>query len=194
MTRSACKPAAESSGHRCVSKHLPEYISRDEADQLFAWLLSDASWVEERVQMFGRSITVPRLVSWYGDDGVAYRYSSLDHAAPGWPPALCALRALIRREVCSTVNFVLLNRYRNGNDHMGWHRDDEPELSGPVVSVSLGATRRFRIQGDDTRVRAVDLQHGSLLVHPRHWRHCLPRTVRPVGERINLSFRTVRRR
>jgi alkylated DNA repair dioxygenase AlkB len=43
---------------------------------------------------------------------------------------------------------VLLNLYRNGVDSMGWHSDDERELGErPVIaSVSLGATRRFRLR------------------------------------------------
>jgi alkylated DNA repair dioxygenase AlkB len=94
---------------------------------------------------------------------------------------------------------VLANRYRDGRDAMGWHSDDEPELGpAPVIaSVSLGASRRFVLKhrDDPAQKLALELDHGSLLVMAgatqRHYKHALPRTARPVGERINLTFRHI---
>jgi len=41
----------------------------------------------------------------------------------------------------------------------------------------------------------LELPHGSLLLMggatQHHWVHALPKTRRPVGERINLTFRRV---
>jgi alkylated DNA repair dioxygenase AlkB len=96
-------------------------------------------------------------------------------------------------------NAVLLNLYRDGRDGMGWHADDEPELGrNPVIaSVSLGATRRFCLRHRRRRDLKLDLPlpHGSLLLMAgatqHHWLHALPKTQRPVGERINLTFRRV---
>jgi alkylated DNA repair dioxygenase AlkB len=96
-------------------------------------------------------------------------------------------------------NSVLLNLYRDGRDGMGWHSDDEPEL-GPdpvIASVSLGATRRFRMRHRKQRgeTMGIDLEHGSVLLMrgptQHRWLHAVPKTTRPVGERINLTFRLV---
>jgi alkylated DNA repair dioxygenase AlkB len=105
-------------------------------------------------------------------------------------------------ELGLTFDSVLANRYRDGRDSMGWHSDDEKEL-GPdpvIASVSLGAGRRFRLRHrsrPDLATLDLVLEHGSLLVMQgatqHHWKHCLPRTARPVGERINLTFRRVLR-
>ena len=86
------------------------------------------------------------------------------------------------------LNFVLLNRYRDGRDWMGWHRDDEAEVVDSVVSVSLGATRRLRFELACGKV-GLDLEHGSVLVFDGTLRHALTRTQRPVAERFNLTFR-----
>jgi alkylated DNA repair dioxygenase AlkB len=96
-------------------------------------------------------------------------------------------------------NAVLLNLYRDGRDGMGWHADDEPELGrNPVIaSVSLGAPRRFCLRHRRRKDLKLDLElpRGSLLVMAgpmqHHWVHALPKTRRPVGERINLTFRRV---
>jgi alkylated DNA repair dioxygenase AlkB len=96
-------------------------------------------------------------------------------------------------------NSVLANLYRDGRDSMGWHSDDEPELgSQPAIgSLSLGATRRFVLKhrNDPSRKLVLELPHGSLLVMrgatQANYRHALPRTSRPVGPRINLTFRQI---
>ena len=82
---------------------------------------------------------------------------------------------------------------------MGWHSDNESEL-GPqpvIASLSLGATRRFVLKHrrEASRKLELPLAHGSLLVMrgdtQANYKHSLPRTARPVGERINLTFRRI---
>lgn len=97
-------------------------------------------------------------------------------------------------------NSVLLNLYRDGRDSVSWHADNEPGLGrNPVIaSLSLGATRRFQLKHRRSKERVrVDLTHGSCLVMAgatqHHWLHQIPKTARPVGPRINLTFRTMRR-
>ena len=156
------------------------------------------AWRQETLRLFGRSIPQPRLSTWYGDPGAHYRYSGLHLDPLPWHPALHALRTRLRRRLGHDFNSVLANRYRYGRDSMGWHSDDEPELGDEplIASLSLGATRRFRLRH---RARGetldLDLDHGSLLIMAgtlqRHWQHQLPRTRRPLGERLNLTFRRI---
>ena len=99
-------------------------------------------------------------------------------------------------------NHVLVNRYRSGEDSMGLHADDEPELGpDPVVAiVSLGTARRLvikpRRKADRTR-RDLELGHGALLVMggacQRHYVHGVPRQAGIQGERISLTFRRLLR-
>ena len=177
--------------------YVPDFIAEPAAwtDQLFEQL----DWKEESIVLFGRSIRVPRLSVCYGDDGVEYRYSSVTHRAKGWPPSLCDLRERLDRRLGLRFNFVLANLYRDGNDSMGWHADDERELGAhPVIaSISLGAPRVFRLRARDGSGRraAVRLESGSLLLmwgrSQRAWQHALPKVRGNVGRRINLTFRYV---
>ena len=178
--------------------YLPVWLAPHEAADLFAELRARAHWRCEHVKLFGRAVAVPRLVDWAGDAGVSYRYSGVDHRCVGWPSALARLRARVSASVEWPFNFALLNRYRDGRDHMGWHADAERAL-GPVpviASVSLGAPRRFVMHARDDRREAFDLADGSLLVmfgaSQAEWRHALPRSARVRGERINVTFRLVR--
>ncbi len=169
-------------------RYVPNAV--EPADGLLDWCEREPFWRVERIRLFGRTLAVPRQVAWYGDPGLAYRYSGVDHRARGWPEALGTLRHLLCRRFVPGLNFVLLNRYRDGRDRMGWHRDDERGISGPVVSVSLGATRRLRLETGSGTV-ALDLEHGSVLVFDGAMRHALMPTRRPVAERFNLTFRHV---
>lgn len=169
------------------------------ADALMAGLLEQVPWEVHRIRLFGREVASPRLSCWIGDADAAYRYSGTRFQPRPWLSALAALRDRLASELAHPFNSVLANRYRSGADAMGWHSDDERELGpGPLIaSVSLGATRRFllRHRGDPAQRLALDLEQGSLLLMggqtQRYWKHALPRTARPVGERINLTFRQV---
>jgi alkylated DNA repair dioxygenase AlkB len=176
----------------------PTWLARAEADALFADLLAASGWEVHRIRIFGREVDSPRLSRWIGDPDAVYTYSRTRFVPQPWPSALAAVRARLEVEFAAGFNSVLANRYRNGRDRMGWHSDDEPEL-GPrpfIASLSLGATRRFALKprGEGGRL-ALDLPHGSLLLMAgdtqRRYRHALPGTARPVGERINLTFRRV---
>jgi alkylated DNA repair dioxygenase AlkB len=118
-----------------------------------------------------------------------------------WLHPLHELRRLVSKAAGCNFNSVLVNLYRDGNDSMGWHSDNEPELgAAPVIaSISLGATRDFHVRsrrgaGD---VQSIPLTHGSLLVmhgsSQSEWQHALPRRKRVTEPRINLTFRLIHR-
>ena len=162
-----------------------------DADRWLRWWLDLGSWRQEQITLFGKRRKVPRLVTWYGDQGFNYRYSGTDHPCGGWPDALQALKEWAGEQYQCSYNFVLGNRYRSGEDSMGWHADDEPELLGDVCSVSLGAPRGLLLDAPQGRVK-LELDHGCVIRIPRTWRHALPKTRRASGERINLTFRQLR--
>jgi alkylated DNA repair dioxygenase AlkB len=182
-----------------AASYWPEAFGRAEADALFARLRGEIQWREEAIIIFGERKRVPRLVAWHGDPGLAYTYSGVRHEPEPWTAPLAEVRAGIEALTGQRFNAVLLNLYRSGADGMGWHADDEPELGvNPVIaSVSLGATRRFRLRHRRRKelTRDLDLAHGSLLLMSgttqHHWLHALPKTARAAGERINLTFRRI---
>jgi alkylated DNA repair dioxygenase AlkB len=177
----------------------PAAFGPEEAANLFDSLRAGIHWRQEEIVIFGQRRLVPRLIAWHGDPGASYRYSGTDHDPEPWTPALERVRARVCELSGTDFNAVLLNLYRDGRDGMGWHADDEPELGrNPVIaSVSLGTPRRFCLRHRRRKDLKLDLElpHGSLLVMAgpmqHHWVHALPKTRRPVGERINLTFRRV---
>jgi alkylated DNA repair dioxygenase AlkB len=186
--------------------YLPGFLARPEADRLFQDLWAGLDWEQREIVLFGRRRLQPRLVAWYGDSGAAYRYSGVTLQPRPWPPTLRAVRRRVEQQAGCAFNSVLANAYRDGADSMGWHSDDEPEL-GPrpcIASLSLGAARVFllRPRGREPGVRRTSsrrvLEHGSLLLmrgdSQARFQHAVPKTRRPVGVRINLTFRFVQPR
>jgi alkylated DNA repair dioxygenase AlkB len=175
------------------------FLGRAEADAALTTLATAITWEQHRIRLFGREHAAPRLSCWIGDPGASYVYSRTRFEPQPWPAPLAALRDRVERACGACFNAVLANLYRGGDDAMGWHADDEPEL-GPqpiIASLSLGASRRFLLRGrDPSAIRlALELGHGSLLLMrgdtQRHYRHALPRTRRPCESRINLTFRRI---
>lgn len=171
-----------------------EFLSLEEADYWLAWLRRhpEIHWGQESFKIFGREVMAPRQIAWIGDPGLNYRYTGLDHKTCGWPPALIELKARVEAAAGQQFNFLLLNRYSHGGQHMGWHRDDETGCRGNIGSLSLGGIRRFRIERAPSLERQhIDLAHGSLMIFDGRQRHCLGKTTRAVSERINLTFRLI---
>ena len=168
---------------------------------LFAVLQRETSWQQQVITLYGRAIASPRLSAWYGDPGAVYSYSGLRLEPASWTPTLRMIRERVEDLAAARFNSVLLNLYRDGQDSMGWHSDDEPELGrNPVIaSVSFGAARRFLMQHRKRRLRVeLLLEDGDVLVlggaTQYYWRHHVPKTRQPVGSRINLTFRSIQSR
>ena len=181
-----------------VLDYHPGWLAPAEADALLQALASEIPWEQHHVRLFGRTLPAPRLSCWIGDPGAAYTYSAVRFEPRPWTPQLAALRDRLNAAFGAGFNSVLANRYRNGADGMGWHSDDEPELGlqPRIASLSLGAPRRFllRERGGPWRGERL-LEHGSLLWmagdSQARTQHSLPKTARPVGERLNLTFRRI---
>jgi alkylated DNA repair dioxygenase AlkB len=174
-------------------------LGRDPGE-LMQRLREGCDWQEESVTLFGKTYLQPRLIAWYGDKGTDYTYSGTRHEPLPWTAELRALRDRVEQLTGSRYNSVLLNLYRDGSDSMGLHADDEPELGeNPVIaSISLGEQRtlyfRHRHRRDQDTFN-LPLPDASLLVMrgatQQNWKHGIRKSRRPLGPRINLTFRWI---
>nr|CAD7444479.1 unnamed protein product [Timema bartmani] len=158
-----------------------------------------------QVKVFGKWHAIPRQQVAFGDPGLFYTFSGNTIPAVSWPPVLIQIRDMLHKITGHYYNFVLVNRYRNGDDHIGEHRDNERGLdpASPIASLSLGQAREFVLRHGAVRKKIRDkrdippvkvlLQHGSLLMmNPptnQIWYHSLPPRKSCPGVRINLTFR-----
>ena len=178
--------------------YLPGFFNPSESDRYFRILHEKAAWKQESMNIYGQRLPFPRLMAWYGDDQKSYSFSGVTLEPVPWLSELIEIKNRIEPMAKVSFNRVLLNLYRDGRDSVGWHADAEPELGkNPVIaSVSFGATRKFQLRHMHTKEKIeLELTHGSLLImqgEMQHfWQHQVPKTARPVGERINLTYRVM---
>jgi alkylated DNA repair dioxygenase AlkB len=181
-------------------EYYPNFFDSEKSKLLFEKLRTEIPWQQDDIKVFGRIHPQPRLTALFGNEGKPYSYSNIVMQPHHWNPLLMFIKNEIE-EVCSE-NFttVLLNLYRDGKDSNGWHADNERELGrNPVIaSVSFGAERSFHLQHNtiaDAKLK-ITLGNGSLLLmkgETQHfWKHQIPKTAKPIGARINLTFRIIK--
>ena len=179
--------------------YYPNFLNVQKANLLFQKLMVNVPWQQDNITVFGKTYAQPRLTALYSTNGRPYSYSNISMQPH---PFTNTLKALLNKVVdVSQINFTtcLLNRYRDGRDSNGWHADDERELgiNPPIASISLGAERYFHLKHKTNKElkHKILLQHGSLLLMTgptqHHWKHQIPKTAKPIGERINLTFRII---
>jgi alkylated DNA repair dioxygenase AlkB len=169
------------------------FFPRDLADTYYNILLKETPWHEQPITIHGKTHIMPRLVCWYGEKRSGEPSIELN-------PTLKIIKQNVEDSSGIKFTSVLLNYYRDGNDHVSWHRDYDKNYmkNPPVASVSFGETRYFDIRHkfrkDLDKIR-IPLNHGSLLVmaggFQHNWEHSVPKTARKIGPRINLTFRVV---
>jgi len=177
-----------------------EFFSKPDSEKLFAELLNETKWRQDKMKLYGKEIDLPRQTAWYGDNDKDYTFSGITMNSEPWTPALLDIKAKVESVAGVTFNSVLLNHYRSGSDSISWHTDAERELGkNPVIaSVTFGDARRFMLRHmkDNSLKTEVELGHGSLLImagETQHfWQHQVPKTKASVESRINLTFRQIK--
>lgn len=178
--------------------YFPEVFNEDTSAVFYKALLEEIPWQQDEVKVFGKTYITSRKTAWYADGDLSYTYSGVKKQALSWTQTLRTIKAQVE-EVCGIkFNACLLNLYHNGEEGMGWHSDDEPELGQfpEIASVSFGAQRRFDFKHQSLPDKiSVVLGNGSLLwmrgACQRYWKHALPKTKKVRDMRINLTFRNI---
>jgi alkylated DNA repair dioxygenase AlkB len=165
---------------------------------IYQRLLVEQNWPDNHYQFAGRQFVLPRLQTWHADVGIRYSYSNNLLITRPWTPLLSEIRAEVETFLGFAFNSVLVNCYRNGEDHVGWHADDEPELGKQplIASLSFGEDRYFALRHKKSAAHdRILLSHGTLLImqpaFQHHWLHSIPIEQNRTHSRINLTFRKV---
>jgi alkylated DNA repair dioxygenase AlkB len=179
--------------------YIENFYNATNAEYYFKILKKTVNWQQDDITLFGKTYKQPRLTSLYANNSQPYSYSNITMQPTIFTSELQQIKSDIEQEVEHQFTSVLLNLYRNGNDSNGWHADNEKALGkNPVIaSLSFGETRPFHFKHrhiKDERHK-INLNHGSLLLMrgemQHYWLHQIAKTKKTIGERINLTFRTI---
>lgn len=176
-------------GDRGDVRYIPGFLDGSAARALFVELQRSTAWRADTRMMYGRRVLVPRETASRGAD-----------CPQAWSPGLLHVRTQVEAYLGAAFDYVFINRYRNGNDSVAWHHDDDAagDQCRIIASLSLGATRTFELRplrssGLRHKKIAVDVADGDLIIMQGatqlNYEHRVPKQPRVVGERINLTFR-----
>ncbi len=147
-------------------------------------------WQEHQMEMYEKTVTVPRKIAWYDDENGHH-----------FTPELLTLKHQVEEKTGFEYNAVLLNLYRDGSDGVSWHSDKEIRSGEKpaIASVTFGQTRLFRMRHKtrkDIPQLEIPLHHGTLLLMHgstnENWQHEVPKSKKPMLPRINLTFRQIK--
>lgn len=197
--------------------YYPTIINNKTSDKIFTILEQNLEYLDEensKIKIHGKEVVVPRKIVGYGEPGTKYNFSGTSVAAKDWTgnDRVSKVIQFVKRRVESFTNrdfnFVLVTRYTDGSQYIGWHRDKEDDLEDNphIVGVSFGAERDFMFKPKDLvpkdilvdRNNNLELKvgHGSIICmnHPTntYWYHSVPKRASIKKPRISLTFRKIK--
>ena len=180
--------------------YYPDFIDTQKAHAYFEYFRDTIPWQQDDIKVFGKVYSQPRLTALYSTGNKTYSYSNIIMRPKPFTTELLEIKTIIESIAHVEFNACLLNLYRDGRDSNGWHSDDERELGkNPIIgSISLGQERPFHLRHKKNKAlrHKILLEHGSLILMKgqtqHHWQHQVPKTAKPIGERINLTFRMLK--
>jgi len=175
-----------------------DFYDADNSVRLYQRLWQEQNWPDNRYIVGGREFILPRLQTWHADPGIRYSYSNNLLLTQPWTSLLAEIKNQVELYLQYYFNAVLVNLYRDGNDYVGWHADNEPELGKQplIASITFGAARHLQFRHKKSSAYGqLLLPSGSLLImrpnFQHDWLHRLPIAENICAGRINLTFRKV---
>jgi alkylated DNA repair dioxygenase AlkB len=190
--------------------YYPNFLNVKDADEYFNILENELvynSKEQSKIKIYGKDVYIPRSQTAYGEPGTHYTFSKLKVYANSWnaDDNVCKVIKNIKHKIelftGKQFNFVLINRYKDGSDYIGFHSDDEKELGTEptIAGISLGSERYFQFKPrkfDPVKIEKnfkILLEHGSFVSMNHHtnehWYHGIPKNTTVKTPRISLTFR-----
>lgn len=178
--------------------HYPSYFPDGVATNYYSRLKNETQWLSPfYTNPDGKIIHLPRLTANYGEK--SYNYSNLVFEPFVWTDLLLSLKDIAENLAEQTFNALVIQFYRDGNDGVNWHSDEDGGIGkNPViVSMSFGDTRTFMFKPKalvDSDSVAFALKNGDIVIMKDDLQHThlhrIPKEENKTG-RINLTFRKI---
>jgi len=186
----------------CI-EYYPCLFTQTECYVFLHTLLDELAFTQGYVRIRGQPHKEPRLtfMASMHPDIATYTYAGKCNTIHAMTPTLLKIKERIEQHLGRDIVFdsVLVNYYRNGDDYISWHSDDERDIDGSKIgSVSFGATRTFRLRekNDHRSKKDYDLSNGDLILMKGRcqelFQHTVPKRAHLESVRLNLTFRCLK--
>lgn len=180
--------------------YMRRFLTIQESKKLYIKLKKTANWKEIKFKLYDKEVTAHRENAMYGDSNLLNHWSDdPEDKIEMWTPELLELKNKIKDITGQEYNLVNINYYKDGEDYIGPHSDNENESMTETIiaSVTLGAERDFIFHHKSTNKKISLILHcGSLLTMgglcQKYYKHSLPKRPKIKHGRINLTFRYIK--
>jgi alkylated DNA repair dioxygenase AlkB len=180
-------------------QHIRSFLTNQEADYLYQRLLNEIPWTQVKYYKPERGYVITPRLTWVAGFHQEKLYPLNHHAGyqpneiPDW---LVKLKDVVEDYLQEKYNFILFAQYRDENDSITYHSDDEKFLgyNPSIASITVGENRPFCLKNKQTKeVTSFELKHGDLFVMQnncqRDYLHSVPKQKYSCAPRISLTFR-----
>ena len=181
-------------------KHVSSFLNKQEADFLFYKLSKEIPWRQVKYFKPDRGYVITPRETWVcGYHETQYKKFLLGNEVVtpnAIPEFLKELKSIVEDYLQESYNFLLLSHYRDENDSIAFHSDDEKFLgyNPNIASITVGQPRPFLLKQKTTRQReSFVLNHGDLFVMKNNcqtdYLHSVPKQKEPLSSRFSITFR-----
>jgi len=142
------------------------YLSKTESDELFDSIIELELECEPKGKIFGKEIVFHRNIGFFSDDSIGYKFSGRLMKSKKLTVDLKNLLNKVNNEFNTKYNGILINLYKDGNDYISMHRDNESEIGDQSIRcISLGCSRIFRLRNYNNKREKYDIitGHGQMI-------------------------------
>lgn len=178
-------------------KIFENFFNEDKQIEIFNYLVAEINWSRDKYIIYDKEILSPRMTYYFGNKN--YTYTNQTKIKEEFSPFIQKLANKIEYNLKLEKGFFngcLLNYYRNGEDYISYHKDDEIEMdkTAIIAVLSFGASRKFYLKEDIVgEVSKSTLSGGSLaIMYPicqEKYKHSIPKEKKILNGRISLTFR-----
>ncbi len=177
------------------------FIDKNFSTDLFNYFNNLEEWKINEIKIFGKKCLQNRETLCFSYNDLDYKYSGINNIGIDITKhdILIKLKNLIEKLFSNkySFNYVLGNRYQNGSNNIGMHSDNEKDLEGPIVCISLGSSRFLDFKGIYNNLKErINLENGSMLVMDgntqKYYKHGIPLQKKVNDTRISLTFRIIK--
>ena len=177
-------------------EYSPGFLYPEEADYLYKKLNEEIPWAQVRYYKPERGYVITPRHTWCAGIHNRLDLKNVFMAHNEIPKWLLPLKELVEQESKQKYNFLLFSKYRDQNDSIAFHSDDEKFL-GPnptIASITVGASRPFLLKNKITKeIQQFNLSHGDLFVMQNNcqkdYLHSVPKQKQKFDTRISITFR-----
>ena len=166
-------------------------------ESLFEYYYAKRPTQKQFCKIFGKEIALPRSSLNYGK---SYVFNGGVQSCCEMDDYMNHIIDIIveRFNIEKRPNSCLVNWYANGDEYIGYHKDNENSLEHqPLFICSFGEERVLKFKHTGTgEVHDFSLPHGSLLKFPYeindNYKHSIPKSKKITKPRISFSFRYIK--